>query len=118
MLASDGVWEVMSSEHACGVVSEFLKKPGANAQDAAQPPLPLSGTLLGAAVDGPTREADKAAAVALANRSGLALLVLGDSERSCGEWGDRSSLSLPSDQPELLLREKRLQFRNLCCKHK
>ena len=49
-------------------------------------------------------ETDKQAAVALANRSGLALLVLGDSERSCGEWGDRSSLSLPKDQPELLLR--------------
>ena len=75
----------------------------ANAQGDAQPPLPLSGTLLGAAVDSSTHETDKQAAVALANRSGLALLVLGDSKRSCGEWGDRSSLSLPKDQPELLL---------------
>ena len=68
----------------------------ANANSAA--PLPLSGTLLGAHIDGPTPEADKAAAVALAARSGLAVLVLGDSVKSCAEWGDRSALTLPADQ--------------------
>ena len=32
------------------------------------------------------------------------VLVLGDSEKSCGEWGDRTTLALPQDQPELLRR--------------
>ena len=50
----------------------------------ATPPLPLSGTLHGAHIDGPTPEIEKAAAVALAAASELALLVLGDSEKSCG----------------------------------
>ena len=71
--------------------------------DAASP-MPLSGTRLGAFVDMPTPEDEKAAAVALAASSSMALLVLGDSEKSCGEWGDRSTLSLPGDQPELLRR--------------
>lgn len=66
--------------------------------------MPLSGILLGAHIDKPTAEADKAAAVALAQKSAMALLVLGDSPRSCGEWGDRSTLALPADQPELLRR--------------
>ena len=69
-----------------------------------QAPMPLSGILLGAHIDTPTAEADKAAAVALAQKSAMALLVLGDSPRSCGEWGDRSTLALPADQPELLRR--------------
>lgn len=67
-------------------------------------PLPLSGILLGANIDRPTDEDVKAAAVTLANQSSMALLVLGDSEKSCGEWGDRSTLALPADQPELLRR--------------
>jgi len=73
-------------------------------QQSYQAPMPLSGTLLGAHIDRPTEEADKAAAVALAQKSAMALLVLGDSEKSCGEWGDRSTLALPADQPELLRR--------------
>ena len=68
------------------------------------PPLPLSGTLLGASINGPTSEEDKAAAVALAAKSTMTLMVLGDSEKSCGEWGDRTTLALPQDQPELLRR--------------
>jgi hypothetical protein len=71
---------------------------------AGSPLLRPSGTLLGANIDGATPESDKAAAVALAGSSGLALLVLGDSGHSCGEWGDSSTLALPSDQPELLRR--------------
>ncbi len=64
----------------------------------------LSGIALGAYTDSATNESIKANAVALAKRSSMAIVVLGDSMRSCGEWGDRSSLSLPQDQPELLRR--------------
>ena len=71
---------------------------------AKSPLLRLSGTAVGANTDSPTDEKQKGAAVALAAKSGLALLVLGDSEHSCGEWGDASSLALPQDQPELLRR--------------
>jgi hypothetical protein len=49
----------------------------------------ISGTALGARIDGPTNETTKAAAVALASRSAMAVVVMGDSEKSCGEWGDR-----------------------------
>ena len=52
---------------------------------AASPLLQPVGTLLGAHIDEATDEADKAAAVALAAESGLALLVLGDSTHSCAE---------------------------------
>jgi beta-glucosidase-like glycosyl hydrolase len=78
-------------------VAQAIAVANANSVHSAAP-LPLSGTLLGAHIDGPTPEADKAAAVALAARSGLAVLVLGDSVKSCAEWGDRSALTLPADQ--------------------
>jgi beta-glucosidase len=68
------------------------------------PLLRLKGSAIGANIDSVTDEKQKAAAVALAARSGLAILVLGDSEHSCAEWGDTSSLALPNDQPELLRR--------------
>jgi beta-glucosidase len=42
------------------------------------------------------------AAVALAEESDVAILILGDSGRTCGEWQDRDSLDLPGGQLALL----------------
>ncbi len=51
-------------------------------------------------------DAKLAAAVALANRSDVSILVLGDvqgkSNGGCGEWGDRDDLDLQGGQLELL----------------
>jgi len=44
------------------------------------------------------------AAVAAAAKADVAILVLGDSDRTCGEMQDRSSLELLGGQPELLRR--------------
>ena len=44
------------------------------------------------------------AAVSAAAKVDVAILVLGDSDRTCGEMQDRSSLELLGGQPELLRR--------------
>ena len=42
------------------------------------------------------------AAVALARRSDVVIVALGDTARTAGEWADRASLELPGHQPALL----------------
>jgi len=110
---SPGFFESIPDPFHCGAQLNQLGKPQHNAGNVsiitvgaalAATGLKVSGTLLGAHIDKPTPEADKAAAEALAKRSSIALLVMGDSTKSCGEWGDRDSLSLPGDQPEVLRR--------------
>ena len=61
-------------------------------------------TALGSPINTRATEADLAAAVSIAQDADITIAVVGDSMRSCAEFGDRDSLDLPSDQLELLAR--------------
>eukprot|EP00755_Sulcionema_specki_P034865 Sspe_Gene.103774::Locus_79624_Transcript_1_1_Confidence_1.000_Length_1747::g.103774::m.103774/K05349/bglX; beta-glucosidase len=56
----------------------------------------------GAGPDSPSVPTDITQAVELANRSSVAVVVVGDSLHTCGEWTDRSTLDLPGGQLDLL----------------
>jgi beta-glucosidase len=57
----------------------------------------------GAGPDSPAATQNMTEAARLASaEADLALIVLGDSLHSCGEWGDRSDLDLPGGQMDLL----------------